>query len=105
MKRRDFLKNTALASGAFLVPSFLKPFEALAFNELSGFKNLVIIQLSGGNVGLNTVIPYGNDIYYQKRKVIAIDKNKVVRLNDMYGAESGNGGLTGNSRSGLDEHY
>ena len=67
MKRRDFLKNTAFASGTFLIPAFLKPMEALGFSELSGFKNLVIIQLSGGNDGLNTVIPYGNDIYYQKR--------------------------------------
>lgn len=57
----------------------------MASGELSGYKNLVIIQLSGGNDGLNTIVPYGNDIYYQKRNTIAIPKNDIVKLNDMQG--------------------
>ena len=85
MDRRHFLKNTALASGALMVPAFLKPFEVLAKSDLTGYKNLVIIQLSGGNDGLNTIVPYGNDIYYQKRSTIAINKNDIVKLNDMQG--------------------
>jgi len=85
MKRRDFLRNSALASGAFLIPSFLKPLEALAKGQLTGYKNLVIIQLSGGNDGLNTIIPYGNDIYYQKRSTIAINQTDIIKLNDMQG--------------------
>jgi len=86
MKRRDFIKNSTLASaGAFLIPSFLKPFEALAYNELSGYKNLVVIQLSGGNDGLNTVVPYGIDTYYQKRNSISIPKNEILKLDDMQG--------------------
>ncbi len=85
MKRRDFLRNTTLASGAFLIPSFLKPLEALAFSEISGHKNLVVIQLSGGNDGLNTVVPYGMDTYYQKRKTIALPAEKLIKLNDIQG--------------------
>src|ERR1700761_590576 len=85
MERRDFLKRTALASGAFMLPAFLKPLEAMAMGDITGYKNLVIIQLSGGNDGLNTIIPYGNDIYYQKRKTIAIDQTDIVKLNDMQG--------------------
>lgn len=85
MKRRDFLRNTALASGAFMIPSFLKLFEAMAFDQLSGYKNLVVIQLSGGNDGLNTVIPFGMDAYYQKRKTIAIAPTELIKLNDMQG--------------------
>ncbi len=85
MERRDFLKSTALISGAYMMPAFLKPFEAMANSELTGYKNLVIIQLSGGNDGLNTIIPYGNDIYYQKRKTIAIQKPDIITLNDMQG--------------------
>jgi uncharacterized protein (DUF1501 family) len=85
MKRRDFLKNSALVSGAFMVPAFLKPFEAMAKSQLSGYKNLVIIQLSGGNDGLNTIVPYGNDIYYQKRNTIAISKTDIIKLDDMQG--------------------
>ncbi|MBS1528036.1 MAG: DUF1501 domain-containing protein [Bacteroidetes bacterium] len=85
MKRRDFLKNTALASGAIMLPAFLKPFESLASTELTGYKNLVIIQLSGGNDGLNTIVPYGNDIYYQKRSVISVKPAEVVKLDNMLG--------------------
>jgi len=85
MKRRDFLRSSALASGAFLVPSFLKPLEALAFDQLTGHKNLVIIQLSGGNDGLNTVVPFGMDTYYQKRPGIALPPSDIIRLNDLQG--------------------
>jgi uncharacterized protein (DUF1501 family) len=85
MRRRDFLRNTALASGALMVPAFLKPLEAFAMNDISGYKNLVIIQLSGGNDGLNTIVPFGNDIYYQKRKTIAINQPDIIKLNDMQG--------------------
>jgi len=86
MERRDFLRKSALAAaGAVMVPAFMKPFEALALDELSLYKNLVVVQLSGGNDGLNTVIPFGNDIYYQKRKSIAIQPEEVIKLNDMQG--------------------
>jgi len=86
MKRRDFLRNSALtAAGTLFVPAFMKPFEALALDELSQYKNLVVVQLSGGNDGLNTVIPFGNDIYYQKRKSIGIKPENVIKLNDMQG--------------------
>src|ERR1017187_6027338 len=85
MKRRNFLKNTTLASGALFIPTFLKPLEAFATGQSTGYKNLVIIQLSGGNDGLNTIVPFGNDIYYQKRKTIAISQTDVIKLNDMQG--------------------
>ncbi|WP_295770704.1 DUF1501 domain-containing protein [uncultured Mucilaginibacter sp.] len=85
MKRRDFLKSSTLASGAFLIPAFLKPFESMAMSAVSGYKNLVIIQLSGGNDGLNTVVPFGDDVYYQKRKTVAITPNEIIKLNDIQG--------------------
>ncbi|SMO54201.1 DUF1501 domain-containing protein [Solitalea koreensis] len=84
MKRREFLRNSALVSGAFLIPSFLKPFEALAA-ETIGFKRLVIIQLSGGNDGLNMIIPHGNDIYYNLRPSLGIETAEVIKLNAMQG--------------------
>jgi uncharacterized protein (DUF1501 family) len=86
MKRRDFLRNAAFAAaGTLFVPAFMKPFEALALDELNLYKNLVVVQLSGGNDGLNTVVPYGNDIYYQRRKSIAIQPQDIIKLDDMQG--------------------
>jgi uncharacterized protein (DUF1501 family) len=84
MKRRDFLKQTTFATGMFFVPQFLKAFEQ---NSLPTFSNkkLVIIQLKGGNDGLNTVVPFTNDIYYQQRKNIALPKNELLKITDEIG--------------------
>jgi uncharacterized protein (DUF1501 family) len=84
MKRRHFIKNSSLASSLFFVPNFLKAFESIDINKL-GYNKLVIIQLSGGNDGLNTVVPYRNDLYYKARPSIALNKNKVIKLNDELG--------------------
>ena len=84
MERRKFIKNSALASSLFLVPSFVKAFETIASNTL-GFKRLVIIQLSGGNDGLNSIIPYNNDVYYRNRPTLGIQKADTYRLNDELG--------------------
>jgi uncharacterized protein (DUF1501 family) len=84
MKRRDFLKHSALATaGTWLIPSFLKAFDAQVPN-FEG-KRLIIIQLSGGNDGLNTVIPFENDIYYNSRPRLAIPKESVLKLNTEQG--------------------
>lgn len=50
-----------------------------------GDKSLVIIQLTGGNDGLNTVIPYGDDEYYRNRFALGIGKESVHKLNDYAG--------------------
>ena len=84
MKRRDFIKNTSLASSLFFVPSFVKAFDE-ALCAKYGHKRLVIIQLAGGNDGLNTVVPYRNDLYYKNRQNIAISKDRVLKLNDELG--------------------
>lgn len=68
-----------------LIPSFLKPLEAMGTAQMSGHRNLVIIQLSGGNDGLNTVVPYEMDEYYRQRKTIALAKDSLIRLNDSQG--------------------
>ena len=84
MKRREFLKQSTLASSLIFVPNFLKAFEGLTNNSL-GFKKLVVIQLSGGNDGLNTIIPYRNDRYYQNRPTLAIPEDKVLKIDDELG--------------------
>jgi uncharacterized protein (DUF1501 family) len=78
MDRRNFIKTSSLASGYFLLPGFLKPLENLFPNE--GQKTIVIIQLSGGNDWLNTIVPYKNDLYYKNRPKLGIKENKLILL-------------------------
>jgi uncharacterized protein (DUF1501 family) len=68
-----------------LIPSFLKSLELRANPLAQDDKILVIIQLSGGNDGLNTIVPYYNDVYYRSRPSIAIQKEKVLKINDELG--------------------
>ena len=84
MERRDFLKRSALASSAMMAPSFIQAFENTP-SSISGYKKLVIIQLSGGNDGLNSIIPYRNEIYYDSRPMLAIPKNKIIQATDELG--------------------
>lgn len=84
MDRRKFLKQSSLASSLFFVPSFVRAFEQVASASL-GYKRLVIIQLSGGNDGLNTIVPFRNDIYYKERPTISIAKTDVIKLTDEVG--------------------
>ena len=84
MKRRDFLKQSTLASSLFFVPNFVKAFENVNKNSL-GHKKLVIIQLSGGNDGLNSIVPYTNDIYYRNRPQLSIKKNNLIKATDELG--------------------
>ena len=88
MKRRDFIKQSTLASSLFFVPSFVKAFENVATTKL-GYKKLVIIQLAGGNDGLNTIIPYTNDIYHNSRPKLSISKENVLKVTDDIGFHKG----------------
>ncbi len=83
MNRRNFLKNTGFASTTMLVPQFLSAVNGQSIQNKG--KKLVIIQWTGGNDGLNTVVPFRNDIYYKNRPQLAIPKNKVLKLNSELG--------------------
>lgn len=79
IKRRGFLQIGSLATASLMMPKFLKALEKPA-QVPPGNKVVVVIQFSGGNDGLNTVIPVTNDIYYRERKVIGISKDKALSL-------------------------
>lgn len=82
MKRRDFIKQSALASAGLLLPSFLSA--SSSFAPLKDKKRLVVIQLSGGNDWLNTIVPFKNELYYKLRSKIALNRDKVIPLaNDL----------------------
>jgi uncharacterized protein (DUF1501 family) len=101
--RRLFLQKglTLLAVGS-TIPRFLdqtvlalnNPEDSSRTAQDSGKdgKILVVLQLSGGNDGLSTVIPYADDAYYQQRAAIAHPANTVLKINDYIGL---NGKLTG----------
>lgn len=99
MYRRDFLKMSSLASTAVLMPNFLRAFgmKAITFEG----KILVVIQLSGGNDGLNTVIPFRNDDYYSLRPSISIAEAEVLKLSDSLGFHPALEGLKGIYDQGL----
>ena len=61
----------------------------------SGKKILVVIQLAGGNDGLNMVIPYGDGLYYQNRPTLAIPQAQVLKLNNQLGLHPNLTGLKG----------
>jgi uncharacterized protein (DUF1501 family) len=84
MKRRDFLRNTSLASMSMMVPGIVKAGAKMMLPG-DGQRILVIIQLSGGNDGLNTVVPFQNDLYYEARPQIAIRKEDVLLMNQELG--------------------
>lgn len=84
IKRRTFLQTGSLATASLLVPRFLKAFENGAAVP-AGNKVVVVLQLSGGNDGLNTVIPYRNDVYYSARPRLHIERSKALTLTDEAG--------------------
>ena len=51
----------------------------------NGHRSLVVIQLSGGNDGLNTVVPYSNGLYYDFRPEVRIPQDDVLKLDDELG--------------------
>src|SRR6476660_2779439 len=84
IKRREFLQVGSLATASLMLPKFLKAFERKDMVP-PGNKVVVVIQFSGGNDGLNTIIPVRNDIYYRERPRIGITKDKALSLTDEVG--------------------
>jgi uncharacterized protein (DUF1501 family) len=84
IKRKKFIQIGSLATAAVMLPKFLKAFESPNMVPI-GNKVVVILQLSGGNDGLNTVIPIRNDIYYKARPRLGITREKALSLTDEVG--------------------
>ena len=92
--RRDFLIKGmyGLGVGATLPVLLNRTSAALTAQALQGTsmenspeRILVVVELSGGNDGLNTVVPYGDDAYYQARPTIGIPKSEVIKIDDHFG--------------------
>lgn len=104
MQRRRFLQSSALASTLLLVPKFLHALDRPAIRLAAQLRDaptdkarrLIVVQLSGGNDGLNTIIPYRNDLYYKARPTLALkETDGILPLSDDLGLHPKMTGLKG----------
>src|SRR5579871_1028058 len=94
LSRRDVLRTgitglSMAASTALRVGVFGRAAAALAADAESNGKILVVLELSGGNDGLNTLVPYGDDAYYKHRPKIGLAKKSVRPIDDHFGFNRG----------------
>ena len=91
LNRRTFLKRSALAvvAGAAMPAVFRRGVAAASSNgapsKASGRKVLIVVQLKGGNDGLNTIVPYSNGTYYDLRGALSIPQSDVLPINNEVG--------------------
>ncbi len=87
MNRRSLLKS--IAAGVTL-PMGLTPLQTLmAANGVASGRRLVLVELTGANDGLNTLVPFNNDYYHRLRPSIGLNKNDVLSIDDQMAFHSG----------------
>src|SRR5690349_14315941 len=84
LNRRDFLKRSSLLALAPAVPGFLARTARAAAPQRDG-RVLVVIQLDGGNDGINTVVPFADEGYAKHRKALRLAREQLVKVNDSVG--------------------
>ena len=86
--RREFLQSSltgaTLAATGLSFPRFLAR-TAYAAPRGAGERILVVVQLSGGNDGLNTVVPFRDDLYHKARPTLRIAADRALKLDDSLG--------------------
>jgi uncharacterized protein (DUF1501 family) len=84
LSRREFIERTSLVSLSPVVPLALSRF-AHAAAAGPDSKVLVVIQLDGGNDGINTVVPFADDAYGRNRSLLRLEASRLHKLNDHVG--------------------
>src|SRR5438552_9889530 len=77
--RRDFLKHASLVALAPVVPSFLAHTAHAALPDKDG-RILVVIQLDGGNDGINTVVPFADEGYAKCRTTLRLPVERLHKI-------------------------
>jgi uncharacterized protein (DUF1501 family) len=106
--RRDFLRSGLYGMGVsvglpalFRHVSFVQAAEALEGKpEKHPDRILIVLELTGGNDGLNTIIPVENDAYYKARPKLGIRKSDALALNDEFSIHPACTGLQSLFRDG-----
>ncbi|HMP79494.1 MAG TPA: hypothetical protein PKD54_08590, partial [Pirellulaceae bacterium] len=86
--RRQFLRVSAAGIGLVSLSGAAPRVLCAAADcapRARGENVLVVVQLTGGNDGLNTLVPYGDPAYYANRFTLAIGRDQVLKLNDALG--------------------
>jgi uncharacterized protein (DUF1501 family) len=79
LSRRALLRTSALLSLAPVVPTFLSRTARAARAERDG-RVLVILQLDGGNDGINTVVPFGDEGYKEHRRELRLPTDRLLKV-------------------------
>src|SRR6476619_2571914 len=82
--RRDFLRRASLVALAPTVPAFLARTARAAAPDRDG-RVLVVIQLDGGNDGINTVVPFADEGYAKHRRVLRLPADRLHKINKEVG--------------------
>lgn len=87
MKRRDFLSSFSSVTGAALLSAHAPGWAQAVANRASSVQDriLVLIELKGGNDGLNTVVPYADNAYFQLRNTIGLKPEELIKLDTKVG--------------------
>src|SRR5262249_41178070 len=93
--RRDFLGvGTTLLATSTTVPALLaRTARAAAADRAPNDRVLVVVQLTGGNDGLNTVVPYTDENYRRLRPQLHLADAKLHKLDDRVGLHPAMGSL------------
>src|SRR5207248_9205582 len=85
--RRQFLTRTLRGSSLVALGTVVPQFVARTAQAAAPGKDniLVVVELTGGNDGLNTVAPYADDLYHKARPTLRHTKDTAIRLDDHVG--------------------